>query len=74
MITAKNGEIRANGSVAELLTDTAGIVSAVKSALVNSGPRELAALDLIVHTVSVGLAEDGEVKEFSSVKVRPWMK
>lgn len=74
MITAKNGEIRANGSVAELLTDTAGIVSAVKSALVNSGTRELAALDLIVHTVSVGLAEDGEVKEFSSVKVRPWMK
>ena len=74
MITAKNGEIRANGSVAELLTDTAGIVSAVKSALINSGARELAALDLIVHTVSVGLTEDGEVKEFSSVKVKPWMK
>lgn len=74
MITAKNGEIRANGSVAELLTDTAGIVSAVKSALVNSGTRELDTLDLIVHTVSVGLTEDGEVKEFSSVKVKPWMK
>lgn len=74
MITAKNGEIRANGSVAELLTDTAGIVSAVKSALINSGARELAALDLIVHTVSVGLTKDGEVKEFSSVEVAPWMK
>lgn len=74
MITAKNGEIRAEGSVAELLTDTAGIVSAVKSVLVNSGTRELAALDLIVHTVSVGLTKDGEVKEFSSVKVKPWMK
>lgn len=74
MITAKNGEIRANGSVAELLTDTAGIVSAVKSALINSGTRELDALNLVIHTVSVGLAEDGEVKEFSSVKVKPWMK
>ena len=74
MITAKNGEIRANGSVAELLTDTAGIVSSVKSALINSGTRELAALDLIVRTVSVGLTKDGEVKEFSSVKVKPWMK
>lgn len=74
MITAKNGEIRANGSVAELLTDTAGIVSAVKSALVNSGTPELAALNLVIRTVSAGLAEDGEVKEFSSVKVKPWMK
>nr|DAF83357.1 MAG TPA: hypothetical protein [Caudoviricetes sp.] len=74
MITAKNGEIRANGSVAELLTDTAGIVGAVKSALVNAGTPELAALNLVIHTVSVGLAEDGEVKEFSSVKVNPWMK
>lgn len=74
MITAKNGKIRATGSVAELLNDTAGIVSAVKTALVNSGARELAALDLIVHTVSVGLTKDGEVKEFSSVKVKPWMK
>lgn len=74
MITAKNGEIRANGSVAELLTDTAGIVSAVKSALVNAGTPEMVALNLVIHTVSVGLAEDGEVKEFSSVKVRPWMK
>ena len=74
MITAKNGEIRAQGSVRELLTDTAGIVSAVKSALVNSGTRELTALDLIAHIVSVGLTEDGEVKEFSSVKVKPWMK
>ena len=74
MITAKNGEIRANGSVAELLTDTAGIVSAVKSALVNAGTPEMAAFDLVIHTVSVGLAEDGEVKEFSSVKVKPWMK
>lgn len=74
MITAKNGEIRANGSVAELLTDTAGIVSAVKSALVNAGTPKMAALNLVIHTVSVGLAEDGEVKEFSSVKVNPWMK
>ena len=74
MITAKNGEIRANGSVAELLTDTAGIVSAVKSALVNAGTPELAALNLVIHTVNIGLAEDGEVKEFSSVKVKPWMK
>lgn len=82
MITAKNGEIRAEGSVAELLTDTAGIVSAVKSALVsavksalvNAGTPEMVALDLIVHTVSVGLTEDGEVKEFSSVEVKPWMK
>lgn len=74
MITAKNGEIRAEGSVAELLTDTAGIVSAVKSALVNAGTPKLAALNLVIHTVSVGLSEDGEVKEFSSVKVKPWMK
>ena len=49
MITAKNGEIRAEGSVRELLTDTAGIVS-------------------------VGLTEEGEVKEFSAVGVAPWMK
>nr|DAH64859.1 MAG TPA: hypothetical protein [Caudoviricetes sp.] len=74
MITAKNGEIHAEGSVRELLTDTAGIVSAEKSALVNAGTPELAALNLVIHTVSVGLAEDGEVKEFSSVKVKPWMK
>lgn len=74
MITAKNGEIRAEGSVRELLTDTAGIVSAVKAALVNSGARELDTLDLIVHTVRVGLTEDGEVKEFSSVEVKPWTK
>lgn len=74
MITAKNGEIHAEGSVAELLTDTAGIVSAVKSALVNAGTPEMVALNLVIHTVSVGLAEDGEVKEFSSVKVNPWMK
>lgn len=74
MITAKNGEIRADGSVAELLTDTAGIVSAVKSALVNAGTPELAALNLVIRAVGVGLTEDGEVKEFSSVKVRPWMK
>ena len=74
MITAKNGEIRANGSVAELLTDTAGIVSAVKSALVNSGTPEMSALNLVIRAVSVGLAEDGEVREFSSVEVRPWTK
>ena len=74
MITAKNGEIHAEGSVAELLTDTAGIVSAVKSALVNAGTPEMVALNLVIHTVSVGLAEDGEVREFSSVEVRPWMK
>ena len=74
MITAKNGEIRVNGSVAELLADTAGIVSAVKSALVNAGTPELAALNMVIRTVSVGLAEDGEVREFSSVEVRPWMK
>lgn len=74
MITAKNGEIRAEGSVRELLTDTAGIVSAAKSALVNAGTLEMVAFDLVIRTVSVGLAEDGEVREFSSVEVRPWTK
>ena len=50
MITAKNGEIRAEGSVRELLTDTAGIVSAVKSALVNAGTPEMVAFDLLTRT------------------------
>lgn len=74
MITAKNGEIRANGSVAELLTDTAGIVSAVKSALVNAGTPELVAFDLLTRTALVGFGAEGEVKEFSAVGVAPWMK
>ena len=74
MITAKNGEIRANGSVAELLTDTAGIVSAVKSALVNAGTPEMDALNLLARAALVGLGKEGEVKEFSAVEVAPWMK
>uniref|UniRef100_UPI003FEDBCB1 hypothetical protein n=1 Tax=Candidatus Limivicinus sp. TaxID=3030905 RepID=UPI003FEDBCB1 len=74
MITAKNGEIRANGSVAELLTDTAGIVSAVKSALVNAGTPEMVAFDLLTRTALVGFGAEGEVKEFSAVGVAPWMK
>ena len=56
MITAKNGEIRAEGSVRELLTDTAGIVSAVKSALVNAGTPEMVAFDLLTRTaISIGV-------------------
>lgn len=74
MITAKNGEIRAEGSVAELLTDTAGIVSAVKSALVNAGTPEMVAFDLLTRTALVGFGAEGEVKEFSAVGVAPWMK
>ena len=73
MITAKNGEIRAEGSVAELLTDTAGIVSAVKSALVNAGTPEMVAFDLLTRTALVGFGAEGEVKEFSAVGVAPWM-
>lgn len=74
MITAKNGEIRAEGSVTELLADAAGIVSAVKSALVNAGTPKMVAFDLLARAVLVGFGEDGEVKEFSAVKVKPWMK
>lgn len=74
MITAKNGEIRAEGSVRELLTDTAGIVSAVKSALVNAGTPEMVAFDLLARATLVGLGKEGEVKEFSAVEVAPWMK
>lgn len=74
MITAKNGEIHAEGSVRELLTDTAGIVSAVKSALVNAGTPEMVAFDLLTRTALVGFGADGEVKEFSAVGVAPWMK
>lgn len=74
MITAKNGEIHAEGSVTELLTDTAGIVSAVKSALVNAGTPEMSALNLVIRVVSVGLAEDNKIKKLSSVEVRPWTK
>lgn len=74
MITAKNGEIHAEGSVRELLTDTAGIVSAVKSALVNAGAPKMVAFDLLARAVLVGFGEEGEVKEFSAVEVAPWMK
>lgn len=74
MITAKNGEIRANGSVRELLTDTAAIVSSVKSALVNVGTPEMVAFDLLARATLVGLGKEGEVKEFSAVGVAPWMK
>lgn len=74
MITAKNGEIRAEGSVRELLTDTAGIVSAEKSALVNAGTPEKVAFDLLASAALVGFGEEGEVKEFSAVGVAPWMK
>lgn len=74
MITAKNGEIRAEGSVRELLTDTAGIVSAVKSALVNAGTPEMVAFDLLTRTALVGFGAEGKVKEFSAVGVAPWMK
>lgn len=74
MITAKNGEIRAEGSVRELLADTAGIVSAVKSALVNAGTPEMVAFDLLTRTALVGFGAEGEVKEFSAVRVAPWMK
>ncbi len=74
MITAKNGEIHAEGSVRELLTDTAGIVSAVKSALVNAGTPEMVAFDLLTRTALVGFGAEGEVKKFSAVGVAPWMK
>lgn len=74
MITAKNGEIRANGSVAELLTDTAGIVSGIKSALVNAGTPEMEALNLLTRAVLVGFGKEGKLKEFSAVGVAPWMK
>lgn len=74
MITAKNGEILAEGSVRELLTDTAGIVSAVKSALVNAGTPEMVAFDLLARAALVGFGKEGEVKEFSAVEVAPWMK
>ena len=74
MITAKNGEIRAEGSVRELLTDTAGIVSAVKSVLVNAGAPEMVAFDLLARAALVGFGAEGEVKEFSAVGVAPWMK
>ena len=63
MITAKNGEIRAEGSVAELLADTAGIVSAVKSALVNAGTPKMVAFDLLARAALLGFGEEGEVKE-----------
>lgn len=74
MITAKNGEIRAEGSVRELLTDTAGIVNTIKSALVNAGTPEMVAFDLLARTALVGFGAEGEVKEFSAVGVAPWMK
>lgn len=74
MITAKNGEIRAEGSARDLLIDAAGIVSAVKSALVNAGTPEMVAFDLLTRTALVGFGAEGEVKEFSAVGVAPWMK